>query len=157
MRHRIPDQRYAEVIGAAFDALPDRIADRLSTVRFVCGVDPAFAGLHNYAREGRSYSDVAHCCWAWNLTRRPVDDRPTTVVLPYVPTRTTVVHELGHAFHAIVGFEHTAAPTTAYGATSRWEAFAEAFTTWRFWGYGDEDAFWSDRRTVAIFEELASC
>lgn len=156
--NRIPDQRYATVIGEALAILPQRIADRLTGVRFVCGVDPGFAGLHAYgsSENGYAYSTTAHCCFPYHLRNRPAAERPTTVVLPYPPALTTVVHELGHALDWSIGRTHTAAPVTDYARTDRDEAFAEAFTTWKFWGYGDEAAFRSDGATVALFEELAA-
>ena len=157
--NRVPNQAYAEVIGEALSVIPDRIRERLSGVHFVCGVDPAFVGLHQYDKtsvgDSRPYSETAHCCYWWNLNR-PASDRPTTIVLPKLPAPWVVVHELGHALDYVTGFNHRAAPVTDYARTNRMEAFAEAFTAWRFWGYGDEDTLWSDGATLALFDEVAA-
>lgn len=156
---RIPSQRFAEIIGEGLRRIPERITDRLSHVQFVCGVDPGFAGLHRYGDidDGRSYRDTAHCCYPFNLAR-PASERVTTIVLPTLANLgpATVVHELGHALHQIVGFDQLAAATTSYARTNRYEAFAEYFTTWLHHGYGDEAALHDDRSSLALLEGLAA-
>ena len=150
---RVHGAGYREAIGFALGLLPVPIADRLSHVQFVCGVDPVFAGLHDTATtdDGRSYGLTAHCAYGWGLPR-PASDRVTTIVLPIVPLPSTVVHELGHALHETLGFDPEAEPVTEYAKTNRWEAFAEAFVAWRFWGYGDEP----DDRTVWLLDAMAA-
>lgn len=154
---RIPSQLYGEAIGEGLRRLPAGMRDRLGHVRFVCGVDPVFAGLHAYTdgHQG-SYGDVAHCCYPFNLLG-PRDRRTTTIVLPTPEAAQphTVVHELGHALHYLVGFEHLAAPVTEYAATDRYEAFAEALVAWTHY-YGDRDVATQDHATLALFEELAA-
>lgn len=155
---RIPDRRYSEVIGSALQVFPERIRKRVEHVHFLCGVDPVFAGLHTFKEtaDGRFYADTAHCCWAHHITR-PAAERITTVVLPNVPRRSVVIHELAHALHETIGFERRhVVPVTEYAETDRWEAFAESFTAWRLYGYGDEDALMGDKATLALFETLAS-
>ncbi len=154
---RIPSHRYAEAIAEGLDRLPGRMAGRLGHVRFVCGVDPVFAGLHSYVdtTQGWSYGEVAHCCYPHNLSA-PRDRRTTTIVLPTLAAARpdTVVHELGHALHHLIGFEHTAAPVTEYAGTDRYEAFAEALVA-RTHYYGDADALHADLPTLALFDALS--
>lgn len=153
--NRIPDRRYSEVIGSALGCFPERIRSRVEHVNFLCGVDPVFAGLHSYAfaLDGRSYKETAHCCWSWHV-KRPVSERVTTVVLPVLPRRAVVIHELAHALHETIDFEHDAAPVTEYAKVDRYEAFAEAFTAWRLYDYGDEDVLAADKATLALFNTL---
>lgn len=157
MIDRIPNQRYAEAIGEAYRRLPARMARRLGHVRFFCGVDPVFAGLHGY-QDGHqgAYRDVAHCCYPFHLLG-PRDRRTTMIVLPTLAAAQphVVVHELGHALHHMVGFGHVATPVTDYAETDRYEAFAEALLAWTHW-YGDRDALHSDGPTIALFGELAA-
>lgn len=157
--NRCPNHRYAKVIERARRAIPAPIRHRLDHVRFLWGVDPVFVGLHNIAtaKDGRSYKQTAHCCYPSHI-RRPAAERVTTIVLPTLDclTRAVVVHELGHALHEIVGFGVRPEPTTEYAKVDRYEAFAEAFTTWRFLSYGDDDALFNDGPTIALFEELAA-
>lgn len=157
--NRIPDRRYSEVIGHAFTLIPPRIADMLSGVQFVCGVDPVFAGLHDYddMDDDRSYRRTAHCCYPFHLTR-PASDRVTTVMIPTLRDADpkVVVHELGHALDWRIGRKHMAQPTTWYAETNRMEAFAEAFSTLLIDGYGDSDVLQQDKATLALFETLAS-
>lgn len=153
---RIPDARWSGAIGEAFNRLPGRLTELLGHVRFVCGVDPLFAGLHSIENtdDGRSYRGTAHCCYPFHLIG-PADRRVTTIVMPTAPDPSTVVHELGHALHEVVGFSYQAAPVTKYAKTNRYEAFAEALVAWTHW-YGERDAAESDIRTLALFEELAA-
>lgn len=153
---RIPNRQFSAAIGAALATVPVRIRDRLAHVRFVCGVDPIFAGIHDFAQsaDGRSYRTTAHCCYPSHLIG-PADRRTTTVVLPTVVPPYVIVHELGHALDHVVGFSHNARPVTAYARTNRQEAFAEAFTAWLY-HYGDQDIARSDKATLALFSELAA-
>lgn len=156
---RVPVGPYGQAIGAALDVIPVAVVRRLEHVRFVCGVDPVFAGLHRYGDtgDGRSYAVTAHCCYRFHLDG-PADRRVTTVVLP-VPADATVpviVHELGHALHEVVGLDHVAVPVSAYATTNTWEAFAEAFTAWVLPGYGDQEVACADRPTRALLEGLGT-
>lgn len=144
---RLPDQRYAETIGEGLSRLPTGMRHRLEHVQFVCGVDAAFAGLHDHG------NTVAHCCYPFHL-RGPADRRVTTIVLPSLVLPHTVVHELGHALHETIGFNHAAKPVTEYAASDEWEAFAEALVAWTHW-YGDNAVAQQDKATLALFERLA--
>lgn len=154
---RIPDQRYAEAIASALRTIPTRICQRLAHVQFLCGVDPAFAGLHRYGTttDGRSYGSTAHVAYPVHI-QRPAVERVTTVVLPELVAPLSIVHELGHALDESIGFDHhTVKPITDYARTDRWEAFAEAFTGWLY-RYGDEDILFRDQQTIDLFERLAA-
>lgn len=157
--NRIPNHRYGEAIGEALDRIPVGIRERLGHVQFLCGVDPVFAGLHRYGNteDGRSYRQEAHCAWRMHIVG-PASVRTTTIVLPTVRAPQVIVHELGHAFHEAIGFNHTPMPVTAYAATNRWEAFAEAFTGWLHWNYSDPGYpdVYEDAETIALFESLAA-
>lgn len=162
MLSRIPDQRYAEAIGRGLWFLPDGIRRKVEGVRFVCGVDPIFAGYGpgiEATPDGRSYRDTAHVCYPCHFDGRPASDRVTTVIFPSVPHLATVVHELGHALDWSLGRKHIAQPVTAYARTNRDEAFAEALTAWTFRDgyYGDPNALHADGATIALFRELESC
>lgn len=154
---RVPDHRYGEAIACAYAVMPSAIRLRLASVRFLCGVDPRFAGLHAYGdtTDGRSYGVTAHCCYPFNV-KRPRAERATTIVLPEPEPPVVIVHELGHAFDGCIGFEHEADPVTTYAETNRYEAFAEAFTAWLYPDYGDQDRLHADRPTISLFEELAA-
>jgi len=140
---------YSELIGAAFDVIPDKIGDRIRYVRFLTGVDPIYAGLFDdeLTDDGRSYRNTA--CVAYPYHQR-IDKslRHTTVVLPSLIPLAYVVHELGHVLDESLGFSHIAEPVTEYAKVDRMEAFAEAFTSWLFWGYGKE----VDKSTEYLFE-----
>lgn len=144
---RLPDQRYAETIGEGFRRLPAGMRHRLGHVQFVCGVDPVFAGLHGF-EVGR-----AHCAYPFHLAG-PADRRVTTIVLPWVYDPSVVVHELGHALHETIRFDHVARPVTEYAETNHWEAFAEALVAWTH-VYGDRAVAQQDKATLALFERLA--
>ena len=142
---------YSGLIGAAFDVIPDKIGDRLRYVHFLTGVDPIYAGLFNYedTGDGRSYRDT--CCVAYpyhQLLSKHLQH--TTVVLPSLWPVWVVVHELGHVLDECLGFSHMAEPVSEYAKVNRMEAFAEAFTSWLFWGYGKEP----DEGTKYLFESL---
>jgi hypothetical protein len=158
--NRITDQRQAEAIAEAYRILPIRIANRLEFVHIYTGPDPLWAGLHSFEKtfDGRSYRDTACCVFPSHSS-----DGNLTIALPLVdgdPTRwepRTVIHELGHALHFLLGFRHLAAPVTAYARSDRWEAFAEAFATSIVPGYGgDLDVLGADVATRQLFEELAA-
>lgn len=159
--NRLMSYRYCRPIERALEIVPPAIRARLAGVHFLTGTDPIAAGLHGYreTRDGRSYLDVAHVVYPFHQGHLPADRRRTTVVLPYPdPHPASVVHELGHALHEALGFEHDADPVTEYARTNRFEAFAEAFTTWFFWhGEDVEDSarrLFEDRPTMALFEAL---
>lgn len=153
---RVRDRRFSEVIGEALDRFPSGMRHRLSHVQFLCGVDPGFAGFHDYtiAGDGRLYDSVAHCVYPYHITR-PASERVTTIVLPTMVPPITVVHELAHALHETIDFEYHPNPVSKYAHTNRYEAFAEALTTHLHYGYADEDILYSDRRTMVLFAELS--
>ena len=153
---RAPDYRWREPIGAAIRIIGPRMMERIGPVRFLCA-DPVFTGLHSYGdtTDGRSYRDTAHCCYAEHINR-PAVERLTTIVLPTPPDPATVVHELGHALDARLGFVHDAAPVTHYATANRCEAFAEAFVAWYWWGYEQLTDVREDAATMALFAELAA-
>lgn len=142
---RVPDQRWREPIGRALRLVrPWRHI--MGDVRFVCGVDPVFAGLHQYrtTEAGRSYGETAHCCYDSHLAGRPRAERYTTVVLPVPVSAVTVVHELGHALDGALGFKvGPSSEVSEYASTNREERFAEFFTA-QIFHYGDHDAWASD-------------
>lgn len=147
---RIHGTGWREAIDVAHSVIGRRIMSRLGHVQYVCGVDPLFAGLHAY---DVSYRDTAHCCYPHHLDG-PADRRVTTVVMPNRVgpwTAHIIVHELGHALDQTIGFGHTATPVTEYAKTNRQEAFAEAFTSWRWPGNGYERP---DDATLALFGGL---
>jgi hypothetical protein len=154
---RVPDSRYSEAIAEAFRTIGQGFADRLANVQFVCGVDPVFAGLHDYRTtvDSRAYASTAHCCYSFHI-KGPADRRTTTIVLPKPPRPSTVVHELGHALHAQVGFDYIAQPCTTYARTDQYEAFAEAFTA-RHYIMGDEAARQADKQTIHLLDLLGAC
>lgn len=145
---------YLDAIDTALDYVPDRLLDRLRSVEFLCGVDPAFAGLHTFtdAADGRAYRDVPHCVYPW-LQDGPLDQRRTTIVLPGPTHPWAITHELGHALHETLGFEPNASPVSDYARTNRWEAFAEAFRLWIGWRAPGEPPE-PDAQTCALFESL---
>lgn len=100
MADRIPDARFAQAIGRAVDVIGGLHRWGLQGVRFWCGVDPVWSGLHRYTTvaDGRSYRETAHACYPWNLVG-PADRRQPTVVLPAPVEPWVVVHELGHLLH----------------------------------------------------------
>lgn len=164
---RIRHQADAEIIAHATSLLHPQLAHRLEHTHFFTGTDPIFAGLHTDTKivDGRSYREIAQTLWPFHL-HRPAADRWTTVVIPqWQGSRwwwpATVVHELGHVLDWQLGFTHHAEPVTDYATRNRYEAFAVAFAAWVLpFGYGHGDAkdrlYEADRRTVALFEELAT-
>lgn len=153
---RIPDGQWREPIGRALDTVRPYL-HRLGHVQFLCGVNPAFAGLHSIAttQGHRSLSSTAHCVGAHHLSHRPRSDRVTTVVLPLPVDPRVVVHELGHALHETIGWKGSPLPVTAYARTNRWESFAEAFTAQFYLNYGDEAVRFVDGKTKALFGDLS--
>lgn len=155
---RIRTQRDAEPIGHALSLLPSGIAYRLSHVRWVAGVDPVYAGLTPLADTacGRSYRSTAHVCWPYHLTHRPKVEQVTTVMLPVAEEPWVIVHELGHALHEMIDYEHVAAPVTSYAERDVWEAFAESFAAWvcpDVYACA-QDSLLRDEATVRLFEQL---
>lgn len=149
--NRLPAHRYAPDIARALH-VTRRFARHMGTPDFLCGVDPVFAGLHDYidTSDGRSYRDTAHCVHEMHQQHMPRARRRTTIVLPQPRHAVVIVHELGHALDEALGFPHIAQPVSDYARTNRWEAFAEAFTSWLFWGYADDP----DPETAALFASL---
>ena len=141
-----------EAIGVAVDVVGQRIMARLPHLQFVAGVDPLFAGIHGFMRtdDGRSHRETACCCYPHHLLG-PADRRVTTILLPSIEHPRTVVHEIGHALHATYDFEPNPTPVTAYARTNRWEAFAEAFTSW-VWPSSDYGRV--DDETLALFNSI---
>jgi hypothetical protein len=146
---RIVSAQYSELIGYALDVLPPAIRWRLRHVEFLTGLDPRWVGLHNEADEDWDWSTVAHCAYPHHTS-----DQSTTIVLPVIRQPWVVVHELGHALHATIGWEHEAVPVTDYAWTDRHEAFADAFVASLFW-FGVRDIFMRDEPTRALFQALS--
>jgi hypothetical protein len=174
MNERITSQAQAEVIAQAIALLPGRLPERLGHVAFFTA-DPIAAGLHDsetHGPTGLRYREVAHVCYGsmpWHFVR-PACDRRTTIVLPLVGSPGVVLHELGHALHEVIGFEHTpAVEVTEYARLDSHESFAEAFVAWSLpqtrrsygcWDFeemrlGREDLLNNDPETVRLFEALA--
>lgn len=146
---RVP-AAYRPSIEAARAIVDRHVSRPYAWPRFLCGVDPAFAGLHQHdlddayldvANPGvATYADIAHCCWPDHLPDRPRSDRRTTIVLP--PSHPdspnavrNVIHELAHAIdvdsgrirlleRGTGGFRLPA--TTPYSRFDAAEEFAEA-------------------------------
>lgn len=157
---RVVGTGYREVIEAGFDLIPPGIRERLTHTHFLCGVDPAYVGLHKYGDtgDGRSYSETAHVAFGrWHMPHRSAADRITTVVLPVLVRPHTIVHELGHVLDEQLQFDHVAEPVTAYAQSNRLEAFAEAFTAWCMPTYAPwaPAIFEEDPDTPALFLSLA--
>ena len=154
---RIHGDHWREHITIAYSAIPDGILHRLQHVQFVLGVDPLFAGLHSYPSNGDApLSDTAHCAFPFHLNG-PADRRVTPAIMPRQyrsqwATAHTLVHELGHALHETIGFDHDAVPVTKCATTNRVEAFAESFTAWCWPGNGYKRP---NPRDAALFSQLA--
>jgi hypothetical protein len=135
---RIHGHGWREQIAAAQEVIGPHIMQRLNHVQIVAGIDPVFAGIHNYEQtaNGRSYRKTACCCYPTHMLG-PLERRVTTIILPTPDTGwnavKTIVHEYGHALDQHIGLAHDCDPVTAYAHTDRQEAFAEAFTSW-VWG-----------------------
>jgi len=169
MAHRFRRREDAEAIARVLAELPEPIRARLEAVRYVTDHDPAFLGLHSERAgdDGRAYRSTSHCVWPHNLLHRPASDRRTTIVLQRgeAHDREIVLHELGHALDAALGwYRDPIVPLDAYAARNRREAFATAFQSWATTTPADAWRFFHDRellrcrdpRTAALFERLAS-
>lgn len=167
---RIPNQQYAEWIGAGLKIIPPKIRELVQDVDFLAGVDPFFVGLHNFKEKGpltkRSYHVVPHVSYGrYHQNHLPKSRRRTTVCLPVIhgyetePTLASlwvIIHEVGHVLDEVLGFSYTPKPVTEYAKTDRMEAFACAFEAWFSKGYPDYEALCSkDPATVALFERIA--
>ena len=143
------DHAWLPAINSGLTIIPTPLRARISP-HFLVGVDPIFAGLHDFtdASYGRSYRDTAHCAYPFHQTTLAVSQRHTTVVLNGDPDVGTVVHELGHVVHEALRFDHHARPLNTYAQTNHYEAFAEAFAAWLIPGYwsafGDQDKTTND-------------
>lgn len=151
---RVRSGGYAALIEAAYDRIPQPLHPMVQA-DFLCGADPLFVGLHQFqdASYGRSYSSTMHVAYPFHQMGLAKCHRRTTVVIPEAAKTVWVehvVHELGHVLHESLEFEHDASPVSWYGETNRYEAFAEAFTSWLIPGYGKVP----DARTRAYFEAL---
>ena len=142
--NRLTSWAYAPAISTALATIPERLHARIAC-DFLTGTDPIWVGLHRYeaASFGRSYAETAHCVYPFHQTPLVKSSRRTTVVLPAPVTPRTVIHELGHVLHESLRFEPTTTAVSWYGATNRFEAFAEAFTSWLVPGHAarPDDAF----------------
>ena len=158
---RLTDYLYSELIGAGFDLIPPKIRNRLQYTHFFTGTDPVYAGLFDYTDtdDGRSYRD----CWCVAEPFHLKVQSPTTIIMPYnnpnyplMLRPAMVVHELGHVLDELLGFDYLATPVTRYGATNRFEAFAEAFTYWLFPAFGEYYDIMNpiDEQTLNLFEQL---
>lgn len=150
---RVRGPGFGALLEAGLALVPERVLPLVECEWFL-GADPLLAGLHTYtdANYGRSYSDVAHTVYEHHQPQVSRARRAVTVVMPHLCVPSTVVHELGHVLHERLGFEARPAPTSWYARTNRYEAFAEAWTSWLVPGYGDRP----DEATLALFEELAA-
>lgn len=128
---RIHGRGHREALAVALSVVGPRIMARMPYLQFVAGVDPVFAGVHGYetTKDGRSYRGTAACCYPFNMLG-PADRRVTTIVMPSVLHPIHIVHEIGHALHETLDFDPEPPPVTAYARTDKFEAFAEAFTSW---------------------------
>lgn len=157
--NRIP-YGYADTISKALSCIPERIID-LVHVDFLCGNDPVFVGLHSFTDAGRYAGrewSFAECAHFHDPSLLGIRERPTIVLPRLQHWPAEVIHEVGHALHAVLGRRHEAIPCSTYAAENRWEAYAEAFTAWC--GWQTEDGQWdradADRATVAHFESLCA-
>jgi hypothetical protein len=157
---RIVSWQYAEAIGEAMGIIGPTFERRLCHVHFLTGVDPIYAGLHNYREtpdDLRSYRCTAHVAYPWHCLDT---EKRTTVVLPTLGAANlrTVIHELGHCLDEVLGFSHTAKAINEYAATNREEAFAEAFSAFFLWLTPEEERrFETDAATVALLASLGGC
>jgi hypothetical protein len=158
---RIPDSCYSELIEEAYSAIPDNIVKLVRHVHFFCGVDPVFAGLVKEI----PFHDGAHSthdcmCYEsaisvdWKISKSLIHP---TIFIPFFDLDEfgvqDVVHELGHALDDVTPFfcyQQQIKPVTDYAKTDYFEAFAEAFASWLFWGYGEQP----DEETIYYFEKL---
>lgn len=131
-------QPWAEEIALAHKVIGYK-GIRIEGVHYLCGIDPVWVGLHGHrAFQGtRSSATTAH--FSHSATSR---DRSSTIVLPERPDWVTVVHELGHALHEQQGWRGSPSPVTEYAEIDRFEAFAEAFTSWVV---GEQAGEWAER------------
>lgn len=150
---RVHGPGYGQVISAAVDLIPPRLHSLIQP-DYLCGADPVFVGLHRFdaASYNRSYRHTAHVAYSFHQQPRPRPDRVTTVVLPTVPTLTTIVHELGHVLDETLGFTVHAHPVSWYADDNRAEAFAEAFTSWVIPGYAQRP----DPDTTGLLDSLTN-
>ena len=166
--NRLAGDGFREAIGAAYALLRPRLSDRLQHVHFFTGSDPWRAGLHEGSPEVRafadgtsySYAEMAFCMYPHHQRHLSASARRTTIVLPPTFFRDygwcaaeTVIHELGHALHEVIGWDWVAEPVTAYAHENNHEAFAEAFAAWVT---ASQRAPLVDEATRALFERLAA-
>lgn len=151
---RVKAGGYSALIEAAYGIVPMELHP-LVRADFLCGSDPLFVGLHGHrdASYGRSYATTMHVAYSHHQAGLAKDQRCTTVVIPVEPKRVgvrQVVHELGHVLHeSLLRWEHDAEPVSWYAKTNRYEAFAEAFTSWLIPGYAARP----DDATIAYLED----
>lgn len=141
------------VLAEAIERLPPPLQQRVAIARFWTG-DPLRAGLHKVTDtlDGRSYRSTPHTCYPWH-TR----DKSVVIVLPVEESVDTIIHELGHVAHFTLGLDDFGSePVTEYATRNHREAFAEAFTTRFFWGYGDEEIAAKDSPTNRILDLIAA-
>ena len=136
---RITTNAYSSLIEAGYSKIPLGLQARLRDVDFFTGSDPIFAGLgvSEFTEDGRSKRETSHCSYAHNQISLPKSLRRTTVVLPEPTSRLTpfdIVHELGHVLHEFVGFDFDFKAVDTYAATNQYEAFAQIFVQWCWWG-----------------------
>ena len=134
---RLVNYKYSELIGYSFSIIPDKIVDRIKYTHFLTGTDPIYAGLHNYRDtiDNRSYRNTPHVTYPYHQRI----SKHTTIVLPSLVAPCVVIHELGHVLDESLNFTFMSKPSTEYAKTNRGESFAEAFTSWLFWDYGNLD------------------
>lgn len=142
-----------QAIQQAHLIIPPRILDLMGPYDYFCNADPVFAGLHTFedASYGRSYRNTAHVIYPNHQKHRPRAERLTTVILHDGNDPDVVVHELGHVLHRRLKYVRVTKAVSWYAEGDRYEAFAEAFTSWVVPGYAQRP----DDATIALLEALA--
>lgn len=138
----------------ALRLIPEPLVKRIEHVDLCLGVDPVFAGIHEYkdASFGRAYSETAHVAYGLHLKKRPYSDRNTHLIAPINIKPYDFIHEFGHVLHQSIDFENIGLEVTNYAKTNQREAFAETFACWIMKDRWHES--WSDwyRRHAGKFE-----
>lgn len=129
---RVPSA-FRPALEAGLALVPDRMKE-IAPVRFCCGFDPGFIGLHHWTLEmliesgeyegaTLGYDVYAHFSGVGHSS-----DRVPTIVLPsmYRDMVGAVLHEYGHALDEATGFRVDCPETTAYSRVNRGERIAEA-------------------------------
>lgn len=148
---RCTTYRASEALGAVQSLLTPRLDALWHSTDLFVGADPVFAGLHTYSDivDGRSYTDTSHVVYPYHQLHLHRSWRNTTMVLRAAVSPFVVAHEFGHVVHQLSGWALTT-PTSRYGRTNFYEAFAENFTAWLF---GWRECVWDE--DWALMEAIA--